>query len=259
MATLALEDFLGGGAGPVRAGDVLAFRGTSEVDLFIQKTSLSGICHVGILVDSDKGEGLSVLEATGVGITLTPLETSLRTYAGQTDHHTCFYLPLADAAAAQVDAGSLRAFAAKNVGQKYNYAGTVAAGLVELENPLATRLVDSLKGHPTLGHFVEIYERARIEFWDRLFELNPGYRRLFCSELVTDALDAAGVRSSPPWPNPRLVVPVQVCRFPIYRDFFQLNDFPPPLAAPFEWGGLAAAQSPNSPSAVSTGRSDSTS
>ena len=239
MTTLSLEDFFRGAAGPVRAGDVLAFRGTSEVDLFIQKTSLSGICHVAVLVDSDAGEGLSVLEATGAGITLTPLETSLRAYAGPTDHHTCFYLPLSAAAAAQVDAGRLRDFAHKNVSGKYNYAGTVAAGLVELESPLATKLVASLEGHPTLGHLVEIYERARTEFWDRLFELNPRYHRLFCSELVTGALDAAGVSCAPPWPNPRLVVPVQVCRFPIYRDSFQLNDFPPPFEDPFRWGGVA--------------------
>jgi hypothetical protein len=237
MEALALEDLLRGAAGPLAAGDVIAFRGTSDVDLFIQKASLSGICHVAILVDS--GQGLSVLEATGQGITMTPLEASLRAYSGPTDHHTCFYLPLAAAAAAQVDRDKLRAFADKNLGEKYNYAGTVAAGLVELENPLATKLAGSLTEHPILGRFIESYERVRVEFWDRLFDLNPQYRRLFCSELVTDALGAAGVSTDPPWPNPRLVVPVQVCRFPIYRGIFQLNDFPPAQDDPFRWAGLA--------------------
>lgn len=249
METLALEDLFQGAAGSIGPGDVFAFRGTSDVDLFIQEASLSNICHVAIVVDAGPGGGLAVLEATGAGITLTPLETSLRTYAGSTDHHTCFYLPLSAAAGLQVDRAKLRDFAAQSVGEKYNYAGTVAAGLVELESPLATKLVASLKGRPTLDHFVEIYESARTEFWDRIFELNPGYRRLFCSELVTGALDAAGVRCAPPWPNPRLVVPVQVCRFPIYRSVFQLNDFPPPLDDPFRWGGVADAVAPNEPPA----------
>jgi hypothetical protein len=254
MSVKALEDFLAGAGVQARAGDILAFRGTSDVDLFIQKASLSEICHVAILVDSEASGELSVLEATGAGVTLTPLAAALRTYAGPSDHHTCFYLPLSATAAAQVDRAKLRAFAQSHLGGSYNYAGTVAAGLVELENPLATKLVASLKNHPTLGNLVASYERARGQFWDNVFELNPRYRRLFCSELVAGALTAAGVRCDPPWPNPRLVVPVQVCRFPIYRGFLQLNDFPPALDDPFRWASVTDPP-PDDSSATSNGAS----
>ena len=36
-------------------------------------------------------------------------------------------------------------------------------------------------------------------------------------------------------PNPRLMVPVEVCHFPIYRGTYQLNS-PPRLSDPFKWG-----------------------
>jgi hypothetical protein len=228
MDLVTLDHLLNGGL--LAVGDVLAFRGTSHVDEFIQEATLSGISHVAIVVREGAEAPLSLLEATGSGVTVTPVAPAVTTY--QADH-TCFYLPLSPAKRAEVDATKLAAYYLANAEEKYNYGGVVAAGLYDIDNPLLEKFVAHLGVHSPFRFAIEKYEALADALWKKVFDWNPSYRRLFCSQLVTEALITANV-SLPGPPNPRLVVPVEVCHFPIYGGAYQLN--PPPLPDPFKWG-----------------------
>jgi hypothetical protein len=228
MDLVALEDLTKQNL--LAVGDVLAFRGVSRVDEFIQGATLSGISHVAIVIRPTETAPLSILEATGQGVTVTPIAEAVT--ASQTDH-TCFYLPLAPAKRAQIDASKLAGYYVANAKEKYNYAGVAAAGLYDIDNPLLAKLVAHLGLHSPFGAALERYESFAEGLWQRVFDWNPGYRRLFCSQLVTEALLDAGA-SIPGPPNPRLVVPIEVCHFPIYGGAYQLN--PPPFPEPFRWG-----------------------
>jgi hypothetical protein len=229
MTLATIDDLLSGKCGTVAAGDVLAFNGTSKVDVFIQDASSSQISHVAILIPDGAGAP-SVLEATGAGVTVTPLAQSLTKYA---EDHICFYLPLAAANRARVDGAKLAAYYATNAKEKYNYAGVVGAGLYDIDNPLFHSLLKHAGVASPLAKIAQDYAGAMSGLWEKVFELNPGYRRLFCSQLVTEALLATGVALAGP-PNPRLVVPVEVCHFAIYGDTFQLNGATA-MADPFRW------------------------
>jgi hypothetical protein len=228
MDLVTLDDLMKGGA--LAVGDVLAFRGSSRVDEFIQGATLSGISHVAIVVREGADAPLSLLEATGLGVTVTPVVEALPTY--QKDH-TCFYLPLSPAKRDQVDPTKLAAYYVANAKEKYNYGGVVAAGLYDIDNPLLEKFVAHLGVHSPFRLALEKYEAFAESLWRKVFDWNPSYRRLFCSQLVTEALVTANV-SIPGSPNPRLVVPVEVCHFSIYGGAYQLN--PPPLPDPFRWG-----------------------
>jgi hypothetical protein len=228
MDLVALDDLMKGGV--LAVGDVLAFRGVSRVDEFIQGATLSGISHVAIVIREGAAAPLSILEATGEGVTVTPVDQAIAVY--QKDH-TCFYLPLAPAKRAQIDPTKLAAYYVANAKEKYNYGGVVAAGLYDIDNPLLGKLVAHLGIHSPFGDAIEKYEAFAEGLWNKVFDWNPGYRRLFCSQLVTEALLTANL-SIPGPPNPRLVVPVEVCHFPIYGGSYQLN--PPPFPDPFKWG-----------------------
>jgi hypothetical protein len=223
-----VDEFLAGecGRGPV-VGDVLAFRGTSPVDRFIQDATRSEISHVAILIEPPGGE-LSVLEATGAGVSVTPLAKSL---AGYQEKHSCFYLPLADASSRTVIPALLLAYYTANAEDRYNYAGVAAAGLYDIP-----RLRDHLRLHFDIEEAAEWFNQAGERFWDGIWGLDRSYKRLFCSQLVTAALLATQVALPGP-PDARLVVPVEVCRFGIYADAYQL--YGPPLAQPFRIGGQA--------------------
>ncbi|MES1206424.1 MAG: hypothetical protein ABUS79_10845 [Pseudomonadota bacterium] len=137
-----IDDFLAGRCGRAPApGDVLAFSGTSPVDRFIQKATLSKISHVGILLQPAEGQPLSLLEATGLGVTVTPVADALARYR---DDHTCFFLPLGEPIRAPLLPATLAAYYAQNAGNKYNYAGVAAVGLYDLENPLFHLLMEHL-------------------------------------------------------------------------------------------------------------------
>jgi hypothetical protein len=227
MDLVTLAELMKGGV--LAVGDVLALRGTSRVDEFIQGATLSGISHVAIVV-REGAAPLSLLEATGLGVTVTPVDEALALY--QKDH-SCFYLPLAPEIRGAIDPSKLAAYCVANAREKYNYGGVVAAGLYDIDNPLLRKFLAHLGVHSPFGAAIEKYEAFAEGLWNKVFDWNPSYRRLFCSQLVTEALMTAGVWLPGP-PNPRLVVPVEVCHFPIYGGAYQLN--PPPLPDPFRWG-----------------------
>jgi hypothetical protein len=228
---ISIDDLLNGKRGRMCEGDVLAFNGASPVDAFIQDATFSGISHVAILMREDPEAELSVLEATGAGVTLTPIDASLAKYR---DDHICFYLPLTDENRGRVDAAALAGYYAANARQKYNYSGVFAAGLYDLDNPLFAKLMAHVGAHSPLASAARWWEGLAERLWDHIFQLNPDYRRLFCSQLVTEALLATSLSLVGP-PNPRLVVPIEVCWFDLFAGAYQLNG--EPLPQPFRWGG----------------------
>jgi hypothetical protein len=231
-----IDDFLAGGCGRAPAvGDVLAFSGSSRVDQFIQDATRSDISHVAILIQPKDGGPLSVLEATGAGVTVTPLAQSLAEYRKD---HTCFFLPLAQVAGQAVSPAVLADYYAENANDLYNYAGVAAAGLYDLDNPLFGLLRDHLGHHFDVERLADWLNHVGQRFWEGLYHLDKTYKRLFCSQLVTAALLATRILLPGP-PDARLVVPVEVCRFGIYDQVYQLNgDL---LAQPFRWGAAPLA------------------
>jgi hypothetical protein len=221
-------DFLGGGCGRRPAvGDVLAFSGTSPVDRFIQDATRSQISHVAILIQPEGEESLSVLEATGGGVTVTPLAASLAAYQ---EDHTCFYLPLDEVPGKAVVPALLAAYYLANAGDGYNYAGVAEAGLY---GGLAA-LRAHLDQHLPAARLAAWWKLAGKAFWEGLWGLDGKYKRLFCSQLVTAALLATRVELPGP-PEAALVVPVAVCGFGIYAGAYQLNG--KPIDQPFRVGG----------------------
>lgn len=233
-----IDDVLAGRCGgPPAVGDVLAFSGTSNVDRFIQHATASAISHVAILLLPAEGAPLSILEVTGAGVAVTPLSAALAEY--QKDH-TCFYLPLAAGARRCVLPPLLAAYYAQNAGDRYNYAGVAAAGLYDVENPLFHVLMQHLGGRFEVARLATWWTGLGGKLWDAVYRLDPGYRRLFCSQLVTAALLATKILLAGP-PDARLVVPVEVCRFGIYGGAYQLNGAAL-MDDPFRWGAAPVAR-----------------
>lgn len=233
-----IADLLAGRCGEVEAGDVLAFKGLTRVDEFIQGATKSAISHVAILMRAQPAGPLLVLEATGLGVTVTPLEESLQTYASE--QHTCFYLPLAPELRARAVPGALAAYYDSNALDKYNYDGVVEAGIFERDHPLFEAFFRTFHGRSLRSRLVRAWYRLlgrMAHLWARVVEHEPSTRRLFCSQLVTEALQAIQVLGSKS--KARLIVPIEVCYFDIYGAAYQLNG-EAPMADPFRWGDAKA-------------------
>ena len=233
-----IEDLLAGRCGEVAPGDVFAFNGISRVDEFIQEATGSAISHVGIVIREAGKPALSLLEATGKGVTATPLAEALGDYKAE---HTCFYLPLAPASRALVVPATLADYYASNALDKYNYDGVVEAGLYDLDHPFFDRLLTHFHENSPVARLARWWEKLVNEahkIWTEVFGETPAYRRLFCSQLVSEVLQAMKVVQVPP--PARLVVPVEVCWFDIYAGAYQLNgDIL--MADPFRWDDAPAA------------------
>ena len=232
-----IEDLLAGRCGQVAPGDVFAFNGISRVDEFIQNATGSAISHVGIVIRDKGKESLSLLEATGNGVTATPLAEALAGYKGD---HTCFYLPLAPASRALVVPGVLADYYASNALDKYNYDGVIEAGLYDLDHPFFDRLLTHFHENSPVARMARWWEKLVNEahkIWVEVFGETPAYRRLFCSQLVCEVLQAMRVVYVPP--PARLVVPIEVCWFDIYAGAYQLNG-ETLMADPFRWDDAPA-------------------
>jgi hypothetical protein len=228
-----IDDLLKGRCGELAVGDVLAFNGETKVDEFIQGATKSAISHVAILLRETADAPFLLLEATGLGVTLTPLEEALLRY--QADH-TCFYLPLEDRFRALIDPPKVAAYYEANAFDKYNYDGVVEAGIYDLSHPLFHKLLHTFHGRSLWSRLVRDWYRllgkmARV--WIKVLDREPNARRLFCSQLVTEVLQAFKVVTVPP--KAGLVVPVQVCWFEIYAGAYQLNGAELD-SDPFRWG-----------------------
>jgi hypothetical protein len=234
-----IDGLLAGRCGEVAPGDVFAFNGISRVDEFIQDATGSAISHVGIVIREAGKLTLSLLEATGKGVTATSLPEVL---AGYKVDHTCFYLPLVPASRALVVPSSLAGYYASNALDRYNYDGVVEAGLYDLDHPFFDRLLTHFHENSPVARLARWWEKLANEahkIWIEVFGESPAYRRLFCSQLVSEVLQAMKVVAVPP--PARLVVPVEVCWFDIYAGAYQLNG-ETLMPDPFRWadgpGGL---------------------
>ncbi len=229
-----IADLVAGRCGEVAVGDVLAFNGLTRVDEFIQGATKSAISHVAILMRAQPGGPLLVLEATGLGVTVTPLAESLQKY--DQEHHTCFYLPLTAERRAQIVPGTLAAYYNSNALDKYNYDGVVEAGIYDRDHPLFQYFFHVFHGRSLRSRIVRAWYRLigrTAHLWAKVIEGEPSTRRLFCSQLVTECLRAIKVLGAKP--RARLVVPVEVCWFDIYAGAYQLNG-EAPMDNPFRWG-----------------------
>lgn len=241
-----IDDLLAGRCGEVAPGDVFAFNGISNVDAFIQDATDSAISHVGIVIRETDQAPLSLLEATGKGITATPLAEALQGYRPD---HTCFYLPLAPASRALVVPATLTDYYLSNALDKYNYDGVVEAGLYDLDHPFFDRLLSHFHENSPVARIARWWEKLVTEahkIWMEVFGEAPNYRRLFCSQLVSEVLQAMKVVVIPP--PARLVVPVEVCWFDIYAGAYQLNG-ETLMLDPFRWGGAPATLAEGAPAA----------
>lgn len=238
-----IDDLLAGRCGEMAVGDVLAFNGLTRVDEFIQGATKSAISHVAILMRAQSGGPLLVLEATGVGVTVTPLEESLRKY--DQEHHTCFYLPLTSGLRADIVPGTLAAYYNSNALDKYNYDGVVEAGIYERDHPHFKAFFHTFHGRSLRSRIVRAWYRLigrMAHLWAKVVEHEPNTRRLFCSQLVTECLQALKVLG--PRPKAGLVVPVEICWFDIYAAAYQLNG-DAPMADPFRWGDASTYREPS--------------
>ena len=241
------DDLLAGRCGQVAPGDVFAFNGISKVDEFIQNATGSAISHVGIVILDKEKASLSLLEATGKGVTATPLAEAL---AGYKVDHTCFYLPLAPASRALIVPGMLADYYASNALDKYNYNGVIEAGVYDLDHPFFDRLLAHFHENSPVARVARWWEKLMNEahrIWAEVFGEAPAYRRLFCSQLVCELLQAMKVVYVPP--PARLVVPVEVCWFDIYAGAYQLNGGRL-MADPFRWADGPAALSRDRPAGL---------
>jgi len=242
-----IDDLLAGRCCEVAPGDVFAFNGISKVDRFIQDATGSAISHVGIVIPTNDQRGFSLLEATGKGVTATPLADALAGYQGD---HTCFYLPLGPARRALVVPAVLADYYASNALDKYNYDGVIEAGLYDLDHPFFDRLLAHFRQNSPVARVARWWEELVNEahkIWLEVFGESPAYRRLFCSQLVSEVLQAMKVVSVPP--PARLVVPVEVCWFDIYAGAYQLNG-DRLMVDPFRWDDAPAALAKGAPIAV---------
>jgi len=245
-----IDDLLAGRCGKVAPGDVFAFNGVSAVDAFIQDATRSAISHVGIVIRETDQAPLSLLEATARGITATPLRQVLEGY--QPDH-TCFYLPLAPASRTLVVPASLADYYLSNALDKYNYDGVVEAGLYDLDHPFFDRLLSHFHQNSPVARIARWWEKLVNEahkIWIEVFGEAPSYRRLFCSQLVSEVLQAMKVIVIPP--PARLVVPVEVCWFDIYAGAYQLNG-ETLMLDPFRWGDGTSELARKAPAALPQG------
>ncbi len=239
-----IEDLLAGRCGEIAPGDVFAFNGISRVDAFIQDATHSAISHVGIVIRAKDAAPLSLLEATGNGVTATPLAEALDGYQGD---HTCFYLPLAPQSRARVVPATLADYYASNALDKYNYDGVIEAGLYDLDHPFFDRVLTHFHENSPVARIARWWENLVNEarkIWVEVFGETPDYRRLFCSQLVSEVLQAMKVVYIPP--PARLVVPVEVCWFDIYAGAYQLNGRKL-MVDPFRWGDAPAALAEGAP------------
>lgn len=168
-----------------RTGDVLAFGGKGAVSRAIQVATRSPVSHVGVVVAGEADP--VVIESTTLdglqGVAATPLSPRVATYPGRV-----WWLPLSERTRLHLDVDQLAGFLRSQLGRAYDRRQVLQ---------FAWRCV------PLLRH---LCQREDLD-------------RLFCSELIAAAFEHAGLLDC----NASLVSPVQLCRWRLYRDCFQVQ------------------------------------
>lgn len=175
----------------MKTGDVIAFGGKGRVSNLIKWATRSDYSHVGMVVRADIGNGFgdSVFIIESSSMVLTPDVVHKQIMKGVQMHFlskrlygyngNAWYLPLRE----EIEPSALEKMTAwlrkkHNVKTSYDYAQAIGAG---------------------------------IDIFDQLgLENEPDFSALFCSELVTLALQVAGVVHQDV--NPSEITPVDVVR-----------------------------------------------
>jgi hypothetical protein len=188
----------------IKTGDVVAFSGTSGFSKFIKLFTKSRYSHVGIIVKSETemfGDTIFIVEST--------------TELGMTN-----------ADGRQVIKGVQTHFLSQRLAM---YRG--GAWIFPLKEPLSIegsqKMVNwlrSIYAQAVPYDSVQIFG-AGLDVLENAFGLQnkPDYTRLFCSELVTQALLLGGALSLEDHINPSSQTPAEVTQFPCFAQPLQVK------------------------------------
>ena len=174
----------------MQPGDVIAFSGKKFTSSAIKEITNSNVSHVGVifqstlLINGEPQQGVlnQVAEATLSGVRLTRLSGIVRNY----EEGQIWWLPLSDAARENLDLETFHNFLLHHEGLPYDFSQAATLGLDKLDP----------------------FEIIRNQ---------ENFEKLFCSELVAGALEAAGVINTI---NASRVTPIDLCRFQIYAEHY---------------------------------------
>ncbi|MCP5517608.1 MAG: hypothetical protein H7A45_10170 [Verrucomicrobiales bacterium] len=185
----------------MKPGDIIAFSGKGQFSEIIKWATSSTVSHVGIilqsklLVEDDPQPGYfnQIIESTSLngfsGVSISRLSDRLATYDGE-----IWWLPLSDAARAQLNAKAFYDFLLHQEHKPYDTPQAVKSAL------------DALDSVPLVG---------------RATHNREDFSRFFCSELAAAGLEKGGVINRL---NASEVTPVDLCMFAIYQsNYYQLK------------------------------------
>ncbi|MEW9799324.1 hypothetical protein [Alteromonas sp. CYL-A6] len=178
----------------MQPGDIIAFGGNSLFSRWTKLTTRSAVTHVAIVMHTQMRDETSqryfnqVMEATAYdgkrGVMINRLSERIASYDGD-----IWWLPLAPEARQQFDSNrtAFFDFMFAQHGKEYDVLQLFGSA------------VDVIDDHPVFG---------------RLSYNNEEFSSWFCSELVAEGLETAGIVSGV---NASEVTPVDICRFAIYK------------------------------------------
>lgn len=184
----------------MQPGDVIAFSGKGDVSEIIKLFTRSEVSHVGVvfktkqLNDTDPDRFMNTLmESTSLdgtsGVLMTLLSDRVKTYDGN-----LWWLPLSAVSRKKLKIVEFFDFLVKQEGKAYDTKQAIKSAIDALDD---------------------------IPFLRGLNYNKEDFSKFFCSELVTAALEYAGVINNV---NSSEVTPIDLCNFSIYdNSYYQLK------------------------------------
>lgn len=197
----------------VQPGDIFAFGGKSLFSRWAKFTTRSMVTHVAMVIHAPDNAEIQLLEATYFkgkkGVMTNYLSERIKNYKGD-----IWWLPLGKTAklTLQENWHDFTSFYTAELGKSYDVWQLFGAA------------IDRFDDHPLLSRFT--YNRQKFNRW-------------FCSELVAEGLNKAGVIDTI---NASETTPIDVCRFNIYAGkYAQIVGKPKPISqynqhCPSGWG-----------------------
>lgn len=184
----------------MQPGDVIAFSGKGNVSEVIKLFTKSEVSHVGVVYktkqvnDTDPDRYMNTLmESTSLegfsGVIMTRLSDRIKDYDGN-----LWWLPLSQSSRLKLDMTKFFDFLVKQEGKAYDTKQAIKSALDAFDK------VDFIRG--------TTYNKE-------------DFSKFFCSELVTAALEDAGVINNV---NSSEVTPIDLCNFCLYEEtYYQLK------------------------------------
>lgn len=169
----------------ISTGDVIAFGGQKRASNIIKLVTRGPVSHVGVVVDFEEGRfggrNIMIVESTSLndfsGVQMRWLSHAIFDYVGDV-----WWLKLSDKRRKKMDGKKLRMFLRNQVGKPYDTKQAMQSG-VDSWSPFG------------------------------IFDAEEDFAKLFCSELVMAAYEAAGVVGDI---NASEVTPIEMCRYKIW-------------------------------------------